>query len=895
MSTLKKYLNAGLSIIPVKNDKRPDLPSWKEYTVQRMSLAEASNKFKTNSWVGLICGLVSNNVECIDIDTKYDISGKLWDTFSAALKDYDEDMFNSFVIQRTQSGGYHIFYRFNISEGNQKLAMRPATDEELQKYNAKAKHKISDGDRLPSVLIETRGEGGYAIISPSAGYELIQGDFDKIPKITIAQRYAILAIAKTFNLVEDKNKTKDSIITPTYPEISVGSKRAGDSFNEQHTAKEILEGYGWREGSTFGDLVSMVRPNTNKRKSGVYIPSKNIVHIFSTSTPLPSEKNLNPFMIYAYYEHGGDYKKAAKDLYDKGYGEQGLKLNGAIGANLQAPKYKSGGDVLADNVSDGGENNTPFRVLGFRKDGGQIFSFYVRAAKVVVELAASKLTKPNLLTLAPAFFWESNFPKKTGFNLDAAQNWIIQTAYKAGVFRADMIRGRGAWMDKSRLIIHAGQYLLADGKLEELNEGDNDYIYEQAPILDLGGGAASENEVKNLNSLVSMLPFANVNDSILLMGWCALAPICGVLHWRPHLWITGGAGTGKSWVLKNIIRQLLTGVCLEVQGDTSEAGVRQALGIDALPVVFDEAEATTQNENAKIQSVLGLMRSASADDGGMIMKGTKDGVAKKFTIRSMFAFASIGVSLEKQSDRSRVTVLDMQIKGTQKQRDRSFANLERFYANVFVTNFAARFRNRMFEKAKTVLDNSKIFTAACRSVLRSQRASDQIGVLLAGYFTAMYGRVAEFVEAEDLAKSMAYLADVEPETDEQKLYNYLMEHITDVETVGGRIVKRTVGELVDCASCRGTSEEIYSITAHAKLMRIGLRVETGTGYWGKLDPEETAVIISNNSNYLKNILKDTPWANNHGNILKRLINAKPSKQPVGFGGGVMSRATIVTI
>ena len=34
-------------------------------------------------------------------------------------------------------------------------------------------------------------------------------------------------------------------------------------------------------------------------------------------------------------------------------------------------------------------------------------------------------------------------------------------------------------------------------------------------------------------------------SGMLLAGWVALAPICGALDWRPHIWLTGGAGTGK--------------------------------------------------------------------------------------------------------------------------------------------------------------------------------------------------------------------------------------------------------------------------------------------------------------------------------------------------------------
>ena len=101
-----------------------------------------------------------------------------------------------------------------------------------------------------------------------------------------------------------------------------------------------------------------------------------------------------------------------------------------------------------------------------------------------------------------------------------------------------------------------------------------------------------------------------------------MSPFCGALKWRPHIWLTGSAGTGKSWVFKNVVRRLLGETALAVQGETSEAGLRQTLGHDALPVVFDEADIDDRRSADRIQNILTLMRSASTDDGGLLLKGS---------------------------------------------------------------------------------------------------------------------------------------------------------------------------------------------------------------------------------------------------------------------------------
>jgi hypothetical protein len=58
-----------------------------------------------------------------------------------------------------------LYYRCDVIEGNQKLAQRPATAEEV---------KENPNEKV-LVLIETRGEGGYVVAPPTDGYKLSAG------------------------------------------------------------------------------------------------------------------------------------------------------------------------------------------------------------------------------------------------------------------------------------------------------------------------------------------------------------------------------------------------------------------------------------------------------------------------------------------------------------------------------------------------------------------------------------------------------------------------------------------------------------------------------------------------------------------------------------------------
>src|SRR5262249_44835414 len=104
--------------------------------------------------------------------------------------------------ERTPSGGYHLLYRCADGvEGNLELARRPPTQSE-------AADDETTGKRLsPRVLIETRGEGGYVIVAPSAGrghhsgraYEIVYGGFASIVTITAAERAALLELARSLD------------------------------------------------------------------------------------------------------------------------------------------------------------------------------------------------------------------------------------------------------------------------------------------------------------------------------------------------------------------------------------------------------------------------------------------------------------------------------------------------------------------------------------------------------------------------------------------------------------------------------------------------------------------------------------------------------------------------
>lgn len=304
-----KLHQLGLKVIPTDHDKKPKC-QWKQYQ-QSQTLQDVESIFKNhNESIALLTG---NGIEVIDIDTKYflehhDIS-KIWDSFYDVL---GAEIYQKLLITQTKSGGYHVIYKTNISEGNQKLASRYTIDSE----------KKGEHDKV-RVLLETRGENGYILIPPSDGYIFDNPfiNFDKIPKLTDHQRNCIIAVCREFDEIKE---TYSQTKVPIPIDVLGSGKTTIEAFNEAHTPIEFLEAHGWQFKYQRGDNLHYVRAGKSLSEgiSAGYSQSLNLVRVFTTSSQFECNKSYNAFQTYAILEHGGDYSKACKELYHSGYGDR---------------------------------------------------------------------------------------------------------------------------------------------------------------------------------------------------------------------------------------------------------------------------------------------------------------------------------------------------------------------------------------------------------------------------------------------------------------------------------------------------------------------------------------------------------------------------------------------
>lgn len=304
----QRYRECGISTIATDANKR-SVTQWKVYQDHIGTDEEIAAMFGHPKAQGLaiVCGAVSGNLEAIDVDCKYDLTGTLFEDFMQLIVDDLPDIAGRLVIATTRGGGYHILYRCAVIECNAKLARRATTE---------AERESNPHDKV-RVLIETRGEGGYIIAAPTEGYTFTQGTPAEIPTITPEQRAAIFEIARSFNtLVEQVTHTHQYVEQKSY------NKSPFQDYNERGDIIGLLQSHGWKLVQDDGNKARFQRPgNTTARTSGDYCRELGLFAVFTTSTEFEPNKGYRPSAVYCMLECGGDWKAAARKLVEAGYGE----------------------------------------------------------------------------------------------------------------------------------------------------------------------------------------------------------------------------------------------------------------------------------------------------------------------------------------------------------------------------------------------------------------------------------------------------------------------------------------------------------------------------------------------------------------------------------------------
>jgi hypothetical protein len=408
---------AGVSIIPADyTDKSPLsrlLPldpktqrgTWKPYTTTIVDEERARRWFTTGGAraCAVVGGAVSGGLLVIDFD-----EARFYDPWREAVGTLADGL----PVERSgrDGGGFHVFLRCPNPGGNAKLAWIPDDAEDSGRRCA----------------IETRGEGGFCVVSPSdhasgRRYELLSGDLANIPAVTQEVADALLDAARklceaphTRQQLEAMEKRAAAAKTSTRNQASAnGSASIIDAWNESQTIEQALEEHGYTRG--IRDMWA--RPGRDAFHVSVTVRDGRSFH-HSTNDPLNDGYWHRPFDLLCERDHGSDVKAAVRDAakrlgLDHNSQKQGTTSEpaGDVGHAEQAPAAPTIVPISAGELLDTFPNLRPPLIEGL-----------IRRGETMNVIAAPKMRKSHLvmelaLCTATGKLWLGHFPTTPGRTL----------------------------------------------------------------------------------------------------------------------------------------------------------------------------------------------------------------------------------------------------------------------------------------------------------------------------------------------------------------------------------------------------------------------------------------------------------------------------------------------
>lgn len=540
-------------------------------------------------------------------------------------------------------------------------------------------------------------------------------------------------------------------------------------------------------------------------------------------------------------------------------------LRDEISEMWNSAKYKGLGNGVGDPVAYDPGNGGPIP-LGYTDNGYYVFLHQEKRILSILPPAVL-MSEPGLCDLAPYQMWKDLCPKITangiitGIDAKRIGDMLMQQCRAQGPFTPSRARGCGIWLDQGRVVQNLrGEVPRSEFytyiRFESLPEFRTDCVIDAQKVLDG----------------FSLFNWSDPSAATLLLGWVAIAPICGALKWRPHIFINGEKATGKSTIINNLA-EMLKPMAIMVDGTSSEAGIRQSIGADSRPVILDEFE--SDRNLGRMRSVLKLARSASSASGP-IARGTPEGKAMQFQSNTTFCFGAIIPIPGTAADASRIIELELEPHNNDMNIKKKIDQFGKYLADRTTI-----WPHQMVSLVTPILSSIDLFEDAMPpGVLRH---NTNLATLLGAAFVVLNNREPSVAEAESwIAKHspiITHLLQAHEENDGQDCLNHLLF---------SRVGNHTIGDLITGKAFTATPEggiDIGEDWVPRTLSQLGILLQSD------------GFLVANKHPELAKIFQNTIWADGAWKVpLRRLPGSRnDDKTRARFSGGRQVRCTFVAL
>ena len=516
------------------------------------------------------------------------------------------------------------------------------------------------------------------------------------------------------------------------------------------------------------------------------------------------------------------------------------------GKDFNDLEQQSGREAVKKQIEAVGIVKTYVRCLG-HKEGNY---FYTSSSNQEISILRAHGPE-NLLGLMPLSYWQAMYEKKSKKEDNGQVDWLRAASelkskcHDHGIFYIENLRGHGVWMDEKRVVVHLGNRLWVDGKEIGIHDIKTRFNYELLKSKNsIHKQPLTVEECQPIIQFIDALSLEDSQQRFLLGGWLIASMLSGLLQWRPHLFLSAEAGSGKSVLMDSFIRPLL-GQNLEfVSGEkTTEAGIRQLMHSSALPLLIDEFDLYGNNAAQRNDSVLSLIRQASSSTGRIVHGSAHAKHVEYYARFCAFISAINNTSTNRQADATRFLQVEMKKSSNKTQWENA-----RKYLPLFTENFSDRLFARVLSQVENFQKNN-----LCIHQYLSSKYTQRIAQLYAPTLSGWAIMVNESALTEEQVEQLCELIEIKQitETDHFACEDFL---------------------LWQKVNWYGKSPDTYSLDERIETSIQGLISNSRNDIletYGIKDIREKGVFVQLSNPQIKKFYMQSDWSNSYKNLLKR--------------------------
>lgn len=352
-------------------------------------------------------------------------------------------------------------------------------------------------------------------------------------------------------------------------------------------------------------------------------------------------------------------------------------------------------------------------ILG--QDEGRIFLF---SNKTGIFETTHRVSKEELMLLASEKYWKK-FSENKGLPYWPDIIKMIMYSCAEKEFSLSSLRFQGAYLDNNEIVINTHSRIIGkpSGKYRYLS-------YNKEPVF--------PNPLNYKLNFEKLIPFAKLlqklnfrydKDVYLLLSWIMLAPYFRTLELVPHLNITGNRGSGKTWIVENILKVMLApfNPYCTYKGTTLPAFLRKIKNNFGI-CFLDEIE--NINIDVDYEGWMNVFRLSSTNTDPKIEKALSHSAGiVTYPCKIITVLSSITSIVKEDQDRPRFFELRIVSKDDNKNIDLflkgikslDLYNLSLGLYNYFYVNFA-RFKSLYKDNMKSLLQDKLLTTHSARKI-----------------------------------------------------------------------------------------------------------------------------------------------------------------------------------